>query len=136
MEKKRKKWIRDGTRNLIQERKNIKAKMNEMREQEEHGKLGAEYGKLNREIKKSAKKDKVTWTNKLAQEAEEAAATNTMRELYKTTKILTNKSYNPNHHYTTNKNNSLEHLKNKRNDGRNITQNDLTKNVWKQRQQT
>ncbi|KAJ3649998.1 hypothetical protein Zmor_021711 [Zophobas morio] len=96
MEKKRKKWIRDGTWNLIQERKDIKAKVNEIRQQEENGRLGAEYGKLNREIKKSAKKDKVRWTNKLAQEAEEAAATNNMRELYKITKILTNKSYNRN----------------------------------------
>ncbi|XP_063904726.1 uncharacterized protein LOC135123778 [Zophobas morio] len=69
--------------------------MNELREQEENGKLRAENGKLNREIKKSAKKDKATWTKKLAQEAEEASATNNMRELYKITKILTSKSYNP-----------------------------------------
>ena len=96
MDKKRKEWISDGTWNLIQKRKDIKAKRNGMREQEENGKLGAENGKLNKEIKKSAKKDKSTWTNKLAQEAEEMSVTNNMRELYKITKILTNKSYNPN----------------------------------------
>ncbi|KAJ3641208.1 hypothetical protein Zmor_027723 [Zophobas morio] len=105
--------------------------MNEMREQEENGKLRAEYGKLNSEIKKSAKKNKATWTNKLAQEAEEASATNNMRELYKITKILTNKSYNPNKSLYD----KQKHLKNKSNDGRNITQNYLKKKVWKQKQQ-
>nr|CAI5857271.1 unnamed protein product [Callosobruchus analis] len=51
-----------------------------------------EYNRLNKEVRNSARHDKRKWIESIAERAE-AAATNNMKELYKSTKSLTRKCY-------------------------------------------
>ena len=87
---KRKPWISDDTWKLIEERKVIKqrkiANSNCERSKEE---LNTKYKIKHKEVRSSAKKDKRTFVEGKATEAQEAAAKGDSRTLYKITKELT-----------------------------------------------
>ena len=83
-QRKRKEWISDETWRLIEERR--------MKKQEaldrDGGTLGEEYKELDRQVKKSVKKDKGEFVDNLGKEAQEAADRKDTRTVYKIAKVL------------------------------------------------
>ena len=53
-----------------------------------------EYEQLNKQVKKTARKNTRNWMEGMAQREEEAAATNNIRELYKISDLLINQKHN------------------------------------------
>ncbi|VEN42335.1 unnamed protein product [Callosobruchus maculatus] len=92
-EEKRKDWITDRTWNLIKQRKDKKGELNKDKSVTERNQLIQEYNQLNKEVRNSARHDKRKWAESVAERAEEAAAINNMKELYKSTKTLTRKGH-------------------------------------------
>ena len=90
-----KEWISAGTLCKIQERKQKKAAVNNSRTRAEKAKAQEDYYKSNKEVKRSARADKRNYINSLAEEAEEAAASNNMKQLYETTRKLSGKYSRP-----------------------------------------
>nr|CAI5849928.1 unnamed protein product [Callosobruchus analis] len=92
-EEKRKDWITDRTWDLIKQRKEKKCELNKGNTTTRRNQLIQEYNRLNKEIRNSDRHDKRKWVESIAERAEEAAATNNMEELYKSTKSLSRKCY-------------------------------------------
>ena len=87
-----KEWISHETWSLIEERKSIKAKtLNEL-DIEQKRILEAEYQRKDREVKRSARRDKRKFLDDLADEAEDAAKKGNSSKVYKITKKLCNKN--------------------------------------------
>ena len=88
MKQENKPWISDDSLALVEARREIKEKLlaepNDIQ-------LKEEYRQKNKAIKKSIKKDKRQYIEDLATEAEEAARTNNIRELYQITSKLSEK---------------------------------------------
>ena len=84
-------WITPGTLELVAERKKTKAKVNVSRTRSEKTRAQEAYTIANRKVKNSIKADKRNFVDKLAAEAEDAAQHCNMRDLYNTTKKLSNK---------------------------------------------
>ncbi|KAK9745737.1 hypothetical protein QE152_g6662 [Popillia japonica] len=100
-EERRKEWISSDTWNLISLRKTLKQKINQtlsideksrMKQKinqtlsiDEKSRITKEYSKIHKNIKKSARTDKRKWIDGIATAAEEAAATQNLKELYKST---------------------------------------------------
>ena len=84
----RKPWISDDTWTLIEERKAIKERILGCND-EERTTLTDMYREKNRAVKRSAKKDKKSYLEDKATEAEQAAAIGDSRTLYKITRQLT-----------------------------------------------
>ena len=88
MKQENKPWISDDSLALVEARREIKEKLlaepNDIQ-------LKEEYRQKNKVIKKSIKKDKRQYIEDLATEAEEAARTNNIRELYQITSKLSEK---------------------------------------------
>ena len=93
--KKHKEWITSVTCTLVTERKNLKDRINQTQDQEEKHELQAQYWEKNRQVKKSARKDKRSHTEELTSEAETAAGQRNMKRLYKITRALSGKNNNP-----------------------------------------
>ena len=89
----RKIWITNETWKKIEERREMKNKLLEVKIEDRIQIIRAEYKLKNKEVKKAAKKDKKEYIEKLAQEAEEAAKTYDIRTLYTITKRLGKKSF-------------------------------------------
>lgn len=90
-EKGRKGWISEDTWSLIAERKLAKNLVNKDTDADEKEKRRRKYIDLCTKVKRSARNDKRTWYNDIADRAEVAAATGNLKELYELTNILANK---------------------------------------------
>ena len=88
--RKTKQWISQTAWDLIDQRKNIKLKMNGARSERLKQQRRDDYREKDREVKKQIKKDKKEWMENIAKEAEDAARHQNMRALYGLTKVLSN----------------------------------------------
>ena len=86
-----KEWMTAGTLSKIEERKRKKSEVNNSRTRAQKNKAQKEYADANKEVKKSIKRDKKEFVDKLAKEAEDAAHQGNMRELFDTIKTLSGK---------------------------------------------
>ena len=90
-----KEWITTETMNKIEDRKNKKAAVNSSRTRAAKAKAQEEYKEAHREVKQRLKKDKKDFIEGLAAEAEQAAYSGNMKQLYDITKRLTGRFNNP-----------------------------------------
>lgn len=88
----RKEWISDETWRLVLERKEAKSSINNSRTRSAKALCQQLHNSLNREVKRSARRDKRNWVNNIAKEAQAAAETYRMGDLYRAAKKLTNSS--------------------------------------------
>uniref|UniRef100_A0A1B0GLA1 Uncharacterized protein n=1 Tax=Lutzomyia longipalpis TaxID=7200 RepID=A0A1B0GLA1_LUTLO len=79
---KRKCWISDETWEKVVERKEAKARVNNARTRSAKAVAQQRYEELQKDVKKSCRRDRRAWTNNLAKEGEKAAANGDMRLLY------------------------------------------------------
>ena len=86
--KKKEEWISNDTWKKIDDRKDIKQKINTTKSERLKDKLRKDYSEKDKEVKRNAKQDKQNYIDRLADEAEEASANQDMRTLYKITKTL------------------------------------------------
>ena len=86
-----KEWITVETLTKIQDRKEKKAAVNNSRTRAAKTKAQEKYAEAHRGVKKSIKKDKTAYIEGLAAEAEQAAYSGNMKQLYDTTKRLSGK---------------------------------------------
>ena len=84
-------WLSTNTLKKIEERRAKKDTPNKIKTRAKKASPHKEYETANKEVKKSAKCDKRNYIENLAQEAEEAAGKNNLKELYMTTKKLAGK---------------------------------------------
>ena len=89
-------WITEGTWKLIEERKVLKFKLDQARTRAQKQTAQGIYSAKNKQVKKSARKDKRTYIDNLATNAQQAAAKNDMKTLYNITKQLSGKRTNNN----------------------------------------
>ena len=87
---KRKPWISQNAWDLIEQRKEVNKKINGTKSERIKERIRERYRELDKEVKRQIKKDKKTWVDNIAQEAEEAANKHHMKTLYSLTKKLTN----------------------------------------------
>ncbi|VDP22660.1 unnamed protein product [Schistosoma margrebowiei] len=90
-----KEWITVDTLDKIQERRNKKAAINTSRTRAEKAKAQAEYTEVNKQVKRSIRTDKRKHVEGLATTAEKAAREGKMRQLYDTTKKLSENRRKP-----------------------------------------
>jgi len=93
--RKRKEWLTTETWTLITERKNLKDLINRTQDQAEKRELQTRYREKNKEVKRSARRDKRKHTEELTTEAETAAGQRNMKRLYEITRTLSGKNNNP-----------------------------------------
>ena len=86
--KKKEEWIQLDTWQKIDERKEIKQKINSTRSERVKQCLRRTYSELDKQVKRQAKRDKKLYIERLADEAEEAAKVQDLKTLYKITKTL------------------------------------------------
>ena len=86
-----KEWLSGDTWTLIEDRRNIKHQINHCHGAQEKKELKEKYATLNKEVKKSARKDKRVFYDALATEAQEAAEKKDLSTLYKVTRTLSGK---------------------------------------------
>ena len=84
-------WISAETLRKIQERKEKKAAVNNSRTRAAKIKAQSDFTEADKKVKRSARADKRRYINNLAEQAEDAAASNNMKLLYDTTKKLSGK---------------------------------------------
>lgn len=87
-------WMSADTWDVIEQRREIKFKLNDSRIRQRKAKLQAEYKERDREAKKGARRDRKRWISELAQKAEMVANNRNMRELYDVTRTLAKKRLN------------------------------------------
>ncbi|XP_071141830.1 craniofacial development protein 2-like [Mytilus edulis] len=90
-QRERKKWISDDTWTSIQQRKDIKTKLNSTKSERIQTTLRKEYSVKDKEVKCKAKADKAIYLETLAKEAETAASKGELSTVYKITKELSGK---------------------------------------------
>ena len=88
---KHKPWITQESLELIETRRTKKLQLNESRTRSQKLKAQEEYNQVSKEVKRSLRRDKEAYLNKLAEKAEKAANSGQMRTLYQTTKTLSGK---------------------------------------------
>ena len=86
-----KEWLSAETWNLITQWKRLKVEISRCNEQAKKSSLTLMYLQLNKDVKKSAKKDKKEFYNTLATEAESAAGQRNMKRLYDITRTMSGK---------------------------------------------
>uniref|UniRef100_A0AA85ILE8 Reverse transcriptase domain-containing protein n=1 Tax=Trichobilharzia regenti TaxID=157069 RepID=A0AA85ILE8_TRIRE len=86
-----KEWLSTDTWKLIEERRMVKEKMIQCKDGQEKETMSSTYKALDKEVKKSARKDKRRFYDNLATEAEKAAGKRDLRTLYQITKSLSGK---------------------------------------------
>jgi len=85
----RKEWISDDTWKKIEERREGKAEIERARTRATKDRARQRYAELEKTVKRSCRRDKRTWTDSLADEAEKAAANGDIRLLYDISRRLT-----------------------------------------------
>ena len=83
--KKKKDWISLDTKETIEKGRKVKKKLQEVKSQCLKEQVQTKYSELDREVKKKARADNKAFTEKLADDAEEAAQKQDMATLYKIT---------------------------------------------------
>jgi hypothetical protein len=79
----------------VEERREKKENLNQSKTRAGKQKAMINYNKANREVKNSVRRDKRTYIERLATEAEEASKKNNMKALYDTTRLLAGKRHKP-----------------------------------------
>ena len=90
-----KEWKSAKALRKIESRKMKKAIVNSSRARAEKVRAQKEYADANKEVKRNIKTDKKNYINSLAKEAEEAAYSGNMKQLYDTTRKLSGKYGRP-----------------------------------------
>ena len=90
-EHEQKEWLSAETYRKIQERKFKKAAINNCRTRAAKKEAQKQYAEANSEVKRNNRTDKRNFVDRVAQEADEAAASGNMKQLYDITKKLTGK---------------------------------------------
>jgi hypothetical protein len=85
----RKEWLSLETWKIVEERRQAKLKVCENQDQAKAQELETVFNNLNKEVKRSARRDKQRFMENLAEEAQEAANKGHLSELYKITRKLT-----------------------------------------------
>jgi len=85
----KKRWITDNSWLLIDKRKSVKIIRDQMVGEETWQDKDEEYQTVDKEVKKSCRKDKRKWLDEKVAEAEEAANHSDMRKLYRIVRDLT-----------------------------------------------
>ena len=88
-------WITPETLRKVEERKRMKAVVNNSRTRAAKAKAQEQYTKSNKEVKKSIKEDKHRYFENLATEAEQAAGSGNLKQLYDITRKLSGKYSKP-----------------------------------------
>ena len=91
VKKKNKQWLREETREAIDQRQMIHNKIQSTKSERRKSKLRLEYKMKYREVKRRAREDKRVWLEQTGHEAEKYAENGRTRELYQTAKKITNK---------------------------------------------
>ena len=86
-----KEWITQNTLELVERRRELKARVAGCRTRASKVEIQEQYKSAAKEVKRSVRKDKEDFINKMAQKAEAAAAGGHIRALYQTTRTLTGK---------------------------------------------
>jgi len=89
--RKMKEWITPDTWQAIEERRQLKKKINDSRSARRRVKYRAAYTETNRRVKRKIRTDKKAHVEELAKEAEEAAQKVEQRNVYKITKFICGK---------------------------------------------
>ena len=84
-------WITPETLTKVEERKQLKIKLDNCKTRASKQTTADNYSKKNQEVKKRAKKDRRDLIEKMAKEAEEAAGKRNMKALYDITRKLAGK---------------------------------------------
>jgi len=90
---KSKPWIQEESWRLIDERKEIKKRIESTRSERIKTRFREEYKEKDRQVKRSVREDRRKWTEEKAQKAQNAAENGRNKELYDITKQLTRQSY-------------------------------------------
>lgn len=91
VKKKNKQWLREETWKAIDQRQMIHDKVHSTKSERRKSKLRLEYKMKDREVKRRAREDKRFWLEQMGNEAEKYSENGRTRELYQTTKKITNK---------------------------------------------
>ena len=83
--------ISDETWEMIQQRKQANVRLDQAKTRQQHLECLRVYNNLERQVKKSARRDKRAWLNLLAERAQDAANRQQSREIYRITKQLSNR---------------------------------------------
>lgn len=86
-EKGQKEWMTKETWEKVGKRKEVRQKINRCQDQHEKTDLRAQYWEVNREVKKSARRDKGQFVHSMTEEAETAAKQNNMKRVSLSGKI-------------------------------------------------
>ncbi|XP_078381429.1 uncharacterized protein LOC144664193 [Oculina patagonica] len=86
--RKKEEWRQQGTWDKINERKQMKEKINSTRSERVKDRCRKKYQELDKEVKRMAKRGKKDYVENLAEEAEEAAARQDLKTLYTISKTL------------------------------------------------
>ena len=93
-----KEWLTADTMRVVDKRREKKAELNMAKTRALKARLSGEFTALNKEVKKSARRDRRHHVERMIQDTEDAAGRGDMRELYQITKRLTEKkSTQPQH---------------------------------------
>ena len=84
-----------GTWEKMEERRELKQKINKCCNQQQTTDLSAQYWEVNLEVKKSARQDKRQYVHNLTEEAKTASKQNNIKRVYEITRALSGKSFNP-----------------------------------------
>ncbi|MGH0144983.1 UNVERIFIED_CONTAM: hypothetical protein FKN15_031142 [Acipenser sinensis] len=90
-----KEWISAATWALIQQRKNIKYKINQTSSESQKDRLRIQYTETNKLVKKSARRDKRPYIENMAAKAEAAASRNKLRTVYNITQQICRQTCTP-----------------------------------------
>ncbi|XP_070508684.1 uncharacterized protein, partial [Chironomus tepperi] len=85
-------YISDSTWSIIEQRKQAKQACDVARSQQQRLEALGRYNALDRQVKHSARQDRRTWLNSIADQAQDAANKQQSRELYRLTKRLAGQS--------------------------------------------
>ncbi|XP_078663299.1 uncharacterized protein LOC144906655 [Branchiostoma floridae x Branchiostoma belcheri] len=88
VKKERKAWMSQDTWEKVEERRNLKAKIDNSRTRNQKDTAMKLYNNADRNVKRSCRRDKRKWISDIATEAEEAASKQDMKTLYRITQTL------------------------------------------------
>ena len=92
----RKDWIKPGTWKIINEKKDLKKKLNNTHSERLKHRIREEYTNNNKEVQKATQMDRQTFVEGMPDEAEKAVAEQRMGNLYQITRKLCGEKRNMN----------------------------------------
>ncbi|KAK6970979.1 craniofacial development protein 2, partial [Biomphalaria glabrata] len=94
--KQHKEWLSAETWAKIQERKELKEKINQYQNEEQKANHRTQYGAVNKSVRKNAREDKKRFLHEMTVDAEKAAEQRDMKRLYDITRTLAGRNTNTN----------------------------------------